>query len=171
MKRCHYIKGLVCLLGFLLVSHSAAAASFDFRSVRWGMNRFEVMASENIAPKKMARNELLYRVSLFKRPAHLMYRLYDDRLVGMRYVLPVKASDSLDKLEKLVSLRYGTARRETGAVGALRVWNRPDRTVRLFFAKKGQAVIDVVSKGAATISSIELTRLRRSTSEAVVSTL
>jgi len=158
-------------MGLLLASRSAVAESFDFRSVRWGMNRFEVMAAESAAPKRMARDELLYRVSLFKRPAHLMYRLYEDRLVGARYVLPVKASDSLEMLEKLISLRYGTARRETGPVGALRVWAYPDRTVRLFFAKKGEAVIDVVSKGAVAISSVEADRLRRSVLEAVTSSL
>ncbi|VFQ46120.1 hypothetical protein [Desulfoluna butyratoxydans] len=171
MKPCHLINGLVCALGLLLASRSAVAESFDFRSVRWGMNRFEVMASEKIAPKRMGRHELLYRVSLFKRPAHLMYRLAGDRLVGVRYVLPVKLSDSLDKLEELVSLRYGVASRETGKEGAQRVWTAQDRTVRLFFPKKGQAVIDIVSRGASAASSAELASLRSSARDAVVSSL
>ncbi|GEM_PF-4014887 len=161
----------VCLFCFLVVSRTVSAEGFDFRSIRWGMNRFEVMASENRAPKRMKRDEILYRISLFKRPAHLMYRFYEDRLVGARYVLPVKGADTLDKLEKLVSLRYGAARKETASVGALRVWHRPDRTIRLFIARKGQAVIDVLSDGAFSIPSKQVALLRRSTLDVVASSL
>lgn len=161
----------VCLFGLLAVSRNVCAEGFDFRSIRWGMNRFEVMASEDGAPKRMKRDEILYRVSLFKRPVHLMYRFCEDRLVGARYVLPVKGVDTLDKLERLVSLRYGVARKETASVGALRVWYQSDRTIRLFIAKKGQAVIDVLSEGAFSIPSKQVALLRRSTLDVVASSL
>lgn len=170
-KRFCVVRCIVCLACLLAVSRSACADGFDFRKTRWGMNRYEVMASENGAPKRMRRDEILYGVSLFKRPTHLMYRFYEDRLVGARYVLPVKGTDTLDKLEGIVSLRYGTARKETASVGALRVWKSPGQIIRLYFAKKGQAVIDVVSASAAAIPSKEVALLRRRTLETVLSSL
>ncbi|BCS96510.1 hypothetical protein DSLASN_21420 [Desulfoluna limicola] len=161
----------VCLIWLLAVSGNVWAEDFDFRGIRWGMNRFEVMASEDGAPRRMKRDEILYRISLFKRPAHLMYRFYEDRLVGARYVLPVKGVDTLDKLESLVSLRYGDARKETAPVGPVRVWYKQDRTIRLFIAKKGQAVIDVLSEGAFSIPSKQVALLRRSTLDVVARSL
>lgn len=165
MKRCRLIKGALCLMAFGVAARTACAEGFDFRNVRWGMNRFEVMAAEVMAPKRMKRDELLYRVSLFRRPAYLMYRLYDDHLVGARYVLPVKGTDTTEQLVALVSLRYGAAGKQPSSQGTSRVWRQSDRTVHLFFPKKGQAVIDVLSEAMAGIPAREEARLRRRTSE------
>ncbi|WP_300668560.1 hypothetical protein [Desulfoluna sp.] len=161
MKRCRRIRSTVCLFCLFMASGRAFAEGFDFRNVRWGMNRFEVMASEDRAPKRMRNGDILYRVPLFKRPAYLMYRLAEDRLVGARYVLPLKRSDTLERLEALVSLRYGALRQVAASEGMVRVWESPDRTVRLFLPKKGQAVIDVVSEGADEIPLKVQARRRR----------
>jgi hypothetical protein len=150
---------------------SAFADGFDFRNARWGMNRFEVMASEESGPTRVGPDEILYCVSLFRRPAYLLYRLDDEHLVGARYVLPVKGSDTLEKVASLVALRYGGPCRDSLSEGDARVWNPPGRTVRLFFPKKGQAVIDIVSEGAVAASSKKRARLRRNTSEALLGSL
>lgn len=156
----------------LFICHSSVfAGDLDFRYVRWGMNRYEVMASEAGSPKRLRRDEILYEISLLGRPVHLMYRFYEDRLVGARYVLPLKETDTLEKIDDLVSLRYGSSRGEATASGASRVWKKPDRTIRLFIVKRGQAVIDLSSQGSQGIASREVALLRRSTLDALIRNL
>ena len=164
--RCAF-KIAVCLAGLMAYSHSAWAESFDFRSVRWGMNRYEVMASELGPPRRLRRDEILYGISLFKRPTHLMYRFYEDRLVAARYVLPLKANDTLETLDALLSLHHGTSFSEATDLGEARVWMHQGRTLRLFIPKKGQAVIDVISDAATSIPSKEMASLRRRASHVV----
>lgn len=161
--RIRWAVGLVCLL----LATRASADGYDFRKVRWGMSRYDVMASEENAPRRMKQDQILYQVSLFNRPAYLMYRLYDERLVGARYVLPIKAADTLDKLTALVSMRYGASPSATVAAGETRVWTLAGRTVRLYIPRKGQAVIDVASAGEAEIPAKEVALLRQSTLENV----
>ncbi len=158
-------------LFLLLVSSSGAfAGDLDFRHVRWGMNRYEVMASETGSPKRVRPNEILYGVALFRRPAHLMYRFYEDRLVGARYVLPLKEGDTLEKIDGLVSLRYGVSQAGEMAsrVSVSRVWKLPERTVRLFITKRGQAVIDLSSQGGQEIASREVALLRQRTMDVLI---
>lgn len=135
------------------------------------MNRYEVMASEEGSPKRLRRDEILYQISLFGRPAHLIYRFYEDRLVGARYVLPLKAVDTLEKIGRLVSLRYGTSKEVVTAHGPSMVWRAQGRTIRLFVARRGQAVIDLVPEEAEVIPSRRLALLRQSTFDAVIRNL
>ena len=142
--------GTLVLL-FFWAGHSKpvfAKDASDFRLIRWGMTRFEVIASETLTPVGFSVNEILYQVLLFDRPTSLVYRFHGGRVVGARYVLPTKPADDIEKLSKLIAIRYGPSGSTVhDAIGAdrIRVWNGLSRTVRLYLRPEGEAIIDILS--------------------------
>lgn len=61
--------------------------SYDLRSVRWGMTRAEVLASEKEEPVYQSLNRLLFATTVLDKRMLLEYHFGDDRLYRARYIL------------------------------------------------------------------------------------
>ena len=145
-----------------LCGHAWAGLDPDFRLIRWGMNRFQVIASEALSPIGFEPGEILYRVLLFDRPSLLAYRFSDGRLVSARYVLPTKSSDSMDGIANLLAMRYGLSDASFQGMPegeSVRVWSGREKTVRLYLRPEGEAIIDIFSP--ATQRALEVKRFRQ----------
>jgi hypothetical protein len=58
------------------------SAEFDFRSVRWGMSKREVLAAEKTKPAKSEPSKLEYEMRLFGYECGVVYTFTGDKLTG-----------------------------------------------------------------------------------------
>ncbi|MFC5409046.1 hypothetical protein ACFPMF_07005 [Larkinella bovis] len=86
----------------------------DLRSLRWGMSRKEVQATEQSSPYQTTDSTLLYRQRWFYNfPASVKFAFVKDQLAGALYIFTdrhIRAQqhwDDYQSLVKLLSERYG----------------------------------------------------------------
>ncbi len=79
----------------------------DFRNVRWGMTRLEVMASEERAPELFGLSSIIYNPEVQGRDFHLIYEFVENRLSDAKFRFVAYNLNDYLWLKKLVAIKYG----------------------------------------------------------------
>ena len=85
----------------------ADAAQTDFRNIRWGMTKIEVMASESGTPESFTGPELTYRTTMLGKEIYLIYEFIDNKLIHAIYVFIDQTGSEYEEVEKILERKYG----------------------------------------------------------------
>lgn len=134
---------------FLLFSVSSSMGAMnELRNVHWGMNRFEVMASEELSPETFDAYYVHYKTELEGREQDLIYGFFENRLVDAVYVVTVLKADEYLTFKKNLERRYGKAVdvKDRGKGDYLFVWENRDTRVLLRPGRLKECRIEYISK-------------------------
>lgn len=87
--------------------------TFDFRKIRWGMNRSQIVASEKSQPLLEIDEKLTYKETMFERDVSINYFFEDSKVIKSEYLFDgsfVNATDYLvyyQKIKKNLISKYG----------------------------------------------------------------
>lgn len=83
------------------------AGEAEFREVRWGMTKIEVMAVETLQPESFAGPILTYRTALLGKEMYLIYEFIDNKLVDAMYVFLVNDKTDYGDVIGILKKKYG----------------------------------------------------------------
>lgn len=119
---------------FLVQSTICVAAENDFRNVRWGMTKIEVMANEALKPDSFGRQRITYRTMILGKEMVLEYEFVDNKLVNATYFFSVNTDQDQQDIEAVLLKKYGPSRdlEKKEAPSFFRSWETPATEIRLY---------------------------------------
>ena len=94
---------------------SKKSSDYDFRRIKWGMSQEEVTSAEPSTPISKDKYEILYKTVILKNNMSLIYRFYNDKLIGATYQLEDKYPrteyymDTYNEFNDALKNKYGDA--------------------------------------------------------------
>ena len=118
---------------FLLLNTVCIAAENDFRSVRWGMTKIEVMANEALKPDSFKGQSITYKTMILGKEMVLVYEFVDNKLVNATYFFPLNTDQDRNDVEAVLLKKYGPSqdRRKKEGDSSSRKWETPTTEIRL----------------------------------------
>jgi len=100
----------IFLMIFLFISSGITFAQdrSDFRKVRWGMSKVEVMASEEMKPLAVEDKYISYKFDLWGKEVFLLYDFVDNTLFSARYVYSFPSEAEILKIKSIMKSKYGS---------------------------------------------------------------
>jgi len=113
----------------MLISLSAICFGdeVDFRKVRWGMTKIEVISSEDLKPESFAGPSITYRTLLLGKEMYLIYEFIDNKLIDAVYLFLAETENDYTEIERIISKKYGEpiSKRNTGITDFYYKWDTP----------------------------------------------
>jgi hypothetical protein len=119
---------IMAMTGLLIaLSSSCPAEEAEFREVRWGMTKIEVMAVEGLNPESFAGPTITYRTLLLGKEMYLIYEFVDNKLVDAMYVFLVKDKTDYSEVVAVLKKKYGAplSEREKDVADYYFKWQTP----------------------------------------------
>ena len=135
------------IVSLLIVVESTAAKTAkdktDFRNVRWGMTRLEVMASEEKAPEVFGLSVILYKPEIEGREFYLIYEFVENRLSDAEYRFVAHNTNDYLWLKRMVGIKYGSPfiSRDGGSENFEYKWKEATTEIILKPGRKRECVI------------------------------
>lgn len=105
----HRLCFIMVMTGFLVsISSGCPGDEIDFRSVRWGMTKIEVMAVETLKPESFAGPNITYRTLLLGKEMFLIYEFIDNKLIDAMYVFLVEDENDYEAVADILKKKYGS---------------------------------------------------------------
>ena len=132
----------------LMLNVICSAAENDFRNVRWGMTKIEVMAHEALRPVSFEGASITYRTMILKKEMVLVYQFVNNKLVDATYFFPLDTDQDRNDIEEILLKKYGPSqdRLKTENEVFFRKWETPTTEIRLFSDKGDVGRIHYTSK-------------------------
>jgi hypothetical protein len=101
------MKKIFIILSIQILFNSAVLAQdYDFRTVKWGMSRVEVLASETLKPLKITDNYISYKFNLFGQDVFLLYEFVLNKLLSAKYVYENPDKENVEKIFYILESKY-----------------------------------------------------------------
>jgi hypothetical protein len=120
----------------------------DLRSAKWGMSRFEVMASEDLSPVTFDAYNIHYKTWVGEREQDLIYGFLDNILIDAVYVITVVKKDEYVTYRKDLEKKYGKPKvlNDRGDGNYLFVWENRDTRILMRPGRIKECRIEYISK-------------------------
>lgn len=101
------VKCFFYTLILIFFSVNCYAQKKDFRNVRWGMSRLEVMANEEVAPESFDLAYLFYKPDVDGRTFNLIYEFIGNKLTDAEYIFITYNRNDYLWVKSLIEIKYG----------------------------------------------------------------
>jgi hypothetical protein len=108
------MKKIIFITVFILWSSFSSAEDNDFRTVKWGMSRVEVLAAEKLKPLKVADDYISYKFNLFGQEVFLLYEFVLNNLLSAKYVYENPEKENSDKIFDILNSKYQKIKESSG---------------------------------------------------------
>lgn len=108
------MKKIIFITFFILWSSFSSAEDNDFRTVKWGMSRVEVLAAEKLKPLKVADDYISYKFNLFGQEVFLLYEFVLNNLLSAKYVYENPEKENSDKIFDILNSKYEKIKESSG---------------------------------------------------------
>ncbi|MGE4518868.1 MAG: hypothetical protein AB7E04_05100 [Desulfobacteraceae bacterium] len=108
------MKKIIFITVFILWSSFSSAEDNDFRTVKWGMSRVEVLAAEKLKPLKVADDYISYKFNLFGQEVFLLYEFVLNNLLSAKYVYENPEKENSDKIFDILNSKYEKIKESSG---------------------------------------------------------
>ncbi|MGM0417383.1 MAG: hypothetical protein ACQEQS_01550 [Thermodesulfobacteriota bacterium] len=102
MKKC-----MIFFLFFTCAFQGYAQEDYEFRDVKWGMSRVEVIAAEEMKPLRITKKYISYKFELMGSNIFLLYEFFDNSLSGASYVYETSDDEKFSKILQTLKIKYG----------------------------------------------------------------
>jgi len=105
--------GSLLILIIFCISSFLWAEEYDFRKVKWGMSKQEVLASETIKPAAQFEEGITYLTKVLNKHVGVVYRFVQNKLFSGGYILDEEHSNYNDFIndykdfKKILTKKYG----------------------------------------------------------------